>query len=248
MKVLIADDELIARKNVRILLEEQKDIEHIFEADSGETTLDLAWQHQPDIIFLDVQMPKGLGIDIVRELPNNSTIIFATAYDEYAVKAFEEEAVDYLLKPFDNRRFYQALDRARKRRLSGKKADTSSLPKDLFAASAEHNFRSQLVVRDPGRIRLVSVDEIAHITGAGNYVELHLQSGNSILHRETLMRLETHLDPTIFVRIHRSTIVRKALIRELRPNDKGDYYLILNNGTELTLSRRHRDKLSELLE
>lgn len=244
MKVLVSDDEQIARSNMKVLLQERECISEILEADSGKGTLNQAWKHKPELIFLDIEMPNGRGIDIVRELPQQCTVIFVTAYNEYAVKAFEEEAVDYILKPFDDFRFHQAFDRALKR--IGVKSVSPEGIDPIESSSSQ--YRKQFAVRDPGRIRLISVDELAHVAGAGNYVELHLLSGAMALHRETLSNMENQLDPKKFVRIHRSTIVRKDVISELRPNEKGDYRLFLSTGAELNLSRRFREKLKDILD
>ena len=249
LNVLIADDEPLARETIKMLLAEQVDIDEIYEAGDGNQTLALASKHKPHIIFLDIEMPGMSGIELAKHLPPESVVIFATAYNEHAVTAFELNAIDYLLKPFDDERFFTALERARGRLKEEQQEDYAKISEIIQQMLTEQQkpYRERLVIRDPGRIRLVDVEQINYITGAGNYyAEIHLSDGKQVLHRETLSALEEQLDPSIFVRIHRSSIVRRSCICELRPNDKGDYSVILQSGEVLTLSRRNRAKLEEL--
>ncbi|MCC2617887.1 LytTR family DNA-binding domain-containing protein [Aestuariibacter halophilus] len=248
LKVLIADDEGLARDTVKLLLEEQSDIGMVLEAEDGLQARDMVIQHQPDIVILDIEMPGLSGIDVAREIPSSSIVIFATAYNEHAVAAFELNAIDYLLKPFEDERFFRALERARTKYRENHQQDYAKISNALQGLLAEQHqpFKTRLVIREPGRIRLVDVDQIEFITGAGNYAEIHLLDGKQVLQRETLTTLETQLDPEVFVRIHRSSIVRRSAVTELRPNDKGDYSVILRSGEVLTLSRRNRSKLEEL--
>jgi two-component system LytT family response regulator len=248
LNILIADDESLARETIKMLLSNQLDVAQVVEAEDGNQALALANQLKPQIIFLDIEMPGITGIELAKNLPSECVVIFATAYNEFAVSAFELNAIDYLLKPFDDDRFYAALDRARNRLREEQLEDYSKISEAIQQMLHEQQkpYRERLVIRDPGRIRLVDVEQINYITGAGNYAEIHLNDGKQILHRETLSSLEEQLDPNIFVRIHRSSIVRRSCISELRPNDKGDYSVILHTGEVLTLSRRNRAKLEEL--
>lgn len=248
LKVLIADDEYLARETVKLLLKNAPDVDEVYEAEDGNQALVLANQYQPDIVILDIEMPGISGIELAKHLPKGSIVIFATAYTEHALDAFEINAIDYILKPFDDERFFVAFDRAREKRKDDEKQDYSKISEMIqqMALDKQKQYRERLVIRDPGRIRLIDVDQIDYITGAGNYAEIHLSDGSHMLHRETLSTLETQLDPATFVRIHRSSIVRRSCISELRPNDKGDYSVILQNGDVLTLSRRNRSKLDEL--
>lgn len=248
LKILVADDEPLARETIKMLLQEQSDISEIIEAGDGNKTLELAEEHQPDIIFLDIEMPGRSGIELAKYLPVNSVVVFATAYNEHAVAAFELNAVDYLLKPFDDGRFYAAYEKAKQRLKDDDGEDIGKITDIIqqMMGEKQKQYKERLVIRDPGRIRLVDVDNINYITGAGNYAEIHLNDGTQVLHRETLSVLEQQLDPAIFVRIHRSSIVRRSCVSELRPNDKGDYSVILHSGEVLTLSRRNRAKLDEL--
>jgi two-component system LytT family response regulator len=248
LKVLIADDENLARETVKLLLSSIPEVSEVYEAENGNQARILANQHQPDIVILDIEMPKMSGIEVSKHLPKKSIIIFATAYNEYAVEAFQQNAIDYILKPFDDDRFYGAFERAKERCRDTNTENYSQLTEIVqqIMADSQPQHRQRLVIRDSGRIRLIDVDRINYITGAGNYAEIHLSDGKQVLHRQTLCTLENQLDPKVFVRIHRLSIIRCSYISELRPNDKGDYNIILQSGEMLTLSRRYRSKLDEL--
>lgn len=249
-KVLIADDERIAREIIKLLLAEQPDIAQIIEAKDGNQALQYALDHQPDIIFLDIQMPGKNGIQLANKLPTKCKIIFVTAYDKYAIEAFKLCAIDYLLKPFQDERFNQALNRVRKHIQEDVLQDHNGMGQILGHLDAQRNEvqKSRLIIKEPGKIRFIEVEQINYITGAGNYAEVHLFDGRKVLHRETLTNLEKQLNLDHFIRIHRSSIVRKTSICKLLPNDKGDYSVILKNGEGLNLSRRNKAKLTELLD
>jgi two-component system, LytTR family, response regulator len=248
LRVLVADDEKLARDTITQLLAGQEDVSNIYEAENGKKALASALELKPDILFLDIEMPGMSGVEVAGLLPQGIVVIFVTAFNEYAVMAFELNAVDYLLKPFDDERFHEALNKARARVKRIGNRDYSEVGQLIQQMLDEQKkkYRDRLVIRDPGRIRLVDVQQISYISGAGNYAEIHLSEGKYVLHRETLSVLEEQLDPKIFVRIHRSTIVRRSIICELRPNEKGDYSVVLQSGEMLTLSRRNRAKLEEL--
>ena len=239
LSCLIVDDEPLARAGIKYLLSQQQQFEITAEADNGNDALRLAELHQPDIVFLDIQMPGLDGLSVFKQLTNKPAVIFCSAYAEYAVNAFELSAVDYLLKPFSPERFQQALLKACSKiihRLS------NNQPNDTAS-----EYVSRLTIRDPGRLRIVEVSDISWISSAGNYVDIHVypQQKNYLL-RDTMAAIEKKLDPAIFARIHRSSIVRKSDIVELRPGDKGDADVILKCGTVLTMSRRNRSALAEL--
>ncbi|GAA6182792.1 MULTISPECIES: LytR/AlgR family response regulator transcription factor [Aliiglaciecola] len=248
LNVLIADDEYLARETIKVLLSNESDIGNIYEAEDGNQALSLVSEFKPDVVFLDIEMPKISGIQVAKHVPPESVIIFATAYNEHAVEAFELNAIDYILKPYDDERFFKALERARAKITGEQQDDYAKLSEAIQQMLYEQQkaYRERLVIRDPGRIRLIDVAQITFISGAGNYAEIHLDDGKHVLHRETLSTLEEQLNPQEFVRIHRSSIVRRSAISELRPNDKGDYSVILQSGEVLTLSRRNRVKLDEL--
>lgn len=249
ISVLVADDEKLARENIKFLLTEQKDIGSVHEACDGEEAVLLAVKHQPDIVFLDIQMPGLSGLEVASHLPDDTVVIFATAYDEHAITAFELSAMDYLLKPFDDKRFYEALTKAKNALLTSGSKELNKVRDMLrqLEPNDEVKYKSRLVVREPGRIRLIDVEQINFIQGAGNYVEIHVFDDNPILHRETLSTLEHVLNPNEFTRIHRSSIIRRSSVCELRPNEHGDYTVVLKSGEQLTLSRRSKGKLEQLL-
>ncbi|MBT1064723.1 LytTR family DNA-binding domain-containing protein [Bowmanella sp. Y26] len=250
LKVMIVDDESLARQSIRTLVAQDRDINEILEASDGMQALAMFESKRPDILFLDIQMPGLNGIQLAEKLAHRCVVIFVTAYNQYAIAAFELNVVDYLLKPFDDERFFHSLQRAKERVRENSFGDAQQVQR-LFKhmlAEPDRGFKSRLIVKDPGRIRLLDVEDIVFIVGAGNYAEVHLKDGKSILHRETMGTLEKQLDPEVFVRIHRSSIVRKSNICELKSTDKGDYKVILKCGHELTLSRRNKHKLDSLLE
>lgn len=249
IKVMVVDDEALARQTILLLLKKQQDIGLVLEASDGNQALEVFNQHQPDIVFLDIQMPGQTGIELAEKIADHCVIIFVTAYDQYAITAFEFNAIDYLLKPYDDERFYTALNKARSKLNEVNTVNYQQVGEIVQHMMEEQScrFKSRLVVKDPGRIRLIDVCDVDYIVGAGNYAEIHLHEGKTILHRETLTTLESQLDPQHFIRIHRSSIVRRSFVSELRPNEKGDYTVILKNGEQLTLSRSNRHKLDELI-
>jgi two-component system LytT family response regulator len=209
-------------------------------------------RERPDILFLDVQMPELDGFEVVRTVvdePQQSRplIIFTSAFDEYALRAFEVHAFDYLLKPFDRRRFRESLQRA-KNELTRDRPESQD---DRLVALFEHfanprRIPDRVAVRNNGRVVFVKVDDIDWIEASDNYVCLHCGRETHVL-RETMSQLESHLDPTRFLRVHRSAIVNLDRIKELQPWFRGDYRVILRDGTELTLTRSHREKLESRL-
>lgn len=249
ISVLVADDEYVARETIKYLLKNQPDIGEIVEAENGNQVLELCQEREFDIIFLDIQMPGHTGIELAEKISSNSVIIFATAYDQYAIEAFDLNAIDYLLKPYDDDRFYHALEKAKKQLSKQSTTDFKqvSLLIQQLTENSDKKYKNRLVIKEPGKIKLVDVDQIEYIQGAGNYADIFFFDGSHILHRETLTSLEKQLDPDFFIRIHRSSIVRKDSVKELRANDNGDYTVIVKSGQQLTLSRRNRDKLEALI-
>jgi two-component system LytT family response regulator len=248
-KVLVADDEKIARNIITLLLADQPEIGIVEEAKDGIQVLEKVKLNRPDILFLDIQMPGFSGIELAEKLDPRIVVVFVTAYDEYAIAAFKLNATDYLLKPFVDERFYSAWHRATQKVKNSEESDYSHLGEliDLLKGEHQQGYKTRLFVKEMGRIKLVDIDQINFISGAGNYAELHLLDGTVVLHRETLSVLEQQLDPEVFIRLHRSTIARRVSIEELRPNEKGDYTVFLKSGDKLTLSRRNKSKLHELL-
>jgi two-component system LytT family response regulator len=248
VRTLIVDDEPLARERMRSLLEAEPDIAIVGECRDGREAVDLIRRESPDLVFLDVQIPELDGFQVLEAIAGEKApaIVFVTAYDQYALQAFEVHAVDYLLKPFDEDRFKRALERARQA-LARDKGDLSEkLLSLLQELKAPQGYIERLVVKSAGRLFFLRTDEIEWVESAGNYVCLHVR-GESHLLRETMTGLEARLDPARFARIHRTAIVNIDQIKELQPLFHGEYQVVLRNGTELTLSRGYRDRLQEVI-
>src|SRR5262245_61923130 len=249
IRTLVVDDEPVARARVVSLLGEEPDIELVGECSSGPQAVSAITESSPDLIFLDVQMPEMDGFELARALgPDRMpAVVFVTAFDQYALRAFEIHALDYLLKPFSAQRFRSALSHAREQ-LAPRQATT--VGRKLLALLPDIHKRAgsldRLVGQSRGRIYFVRTAEIDWCEAAGNYVSLHVGQ-HSHLVRETMNRLETQLDPDQFVRIHRSTIVSVDRIQELRSSFNGEHVVILRDGTRLALSRGFRDGLQARL-
>lgn len=251
IRVLVADDEPLAQERLTGLLAAHSDCEVVAVCGDGRSALGAVRAHRPDLVFLDVQMPELDGFGVLRELGAAAppAVIFCTAYDQHALRAFEVHALDYLLKPFDDDRFGQALDRAR--RQLARPAPAGELAARLAAllegARPEPAPASdRLVVKGEGRVVLVRLADIDWVEAADNYVNLHAGKESHLM-RETMNNLEQRLDPAKFVRISRSTIVNLDRIRELQPMFHGDYTVLLRDGTKLSLSRNYRERLVPLL-
>ena len=250
IRALMVDDEPLARKRVRALLGEQPDIEIVGECDDGEQAVSAIREQRPDLVLLDIQMPRldGLGVVEAIEPDHMPAVIFVTAYDQHAVRAFEINAIDYVLKPFDAERFGHAVRRARQRIEHERSGDDEELKRRLLGAlrqlHSDDRPVDRLVIKARGRISFLPVDEIDWIEAAGKYARIHAGAAEHLM-RESMNRLEAQLDPDRFVRIHRSTIVNLDSIRELEPMFHGEYRVFLKNGAELTLSRGYRSKLRE---
>lgn len=244
---LIVDDELLARQSIRRFLSRHSDIHIVGECRDGQSAVAMIIAHKPDLIFLDVQMPELDGFGVidrvgVEQMP---ATIFVTAYDQYALHAFDVNALDYLLKPFGKVRFESALIRARER-IAGR-ADREALKRVLRAMEKEgrQNYLDRVAVNENGRILLLKATEIQWIESAGNYAQLHVASRSYDI-RETLTSLESKLNPHSFVRIHRSTIVNLQYVKEVQPWFHGYHLVVLENGQELRMSR-YQVELAERL-
>jgi two-component system, LytTR family, response regulator len=248
LRVLVVDDEAPARRKLLRLLREDGQVEVVAEADSGEGAVAAIAEHRPDLVLLDVQMPGMDGLDVTRALSAAHTprIVFVTAHEEYAVRAFEVHAFDYLLKPVSRERFRDVLRRAREQRGQGGGA-LSARMRDLFAELRRaRDFADRLLVHEAGRARFVPVRDIAWVEADRNYLVLHCRAGRHML-RGTLEALEKTLDPKDFVRINRSSVVRLDAIRELHPWFHGEHKVILQDDTELRWSRRYAGQRADLL-
>lgn len=264
LRALVVDDEPLAREGLRLLLQGDAEVECLGEAQDGRQAAALIRRLRPDLVFLDVQMPEVDGFGALRLLPAAEwpAVIFVTAYDRYALRAFEVHAVDYLLKPFDDERFREALDRAkaqiRLRRLSllGERLLDLLASPDLPARPAlgqaqaappgpgpapDPAYLERLAIRDGGRVVFLAAAEIDWIEAADYYVEVHA-GGRAYLHRESLNRLSGQLDPRRFVRIHRSALVNWDRVRELRQQGR-DVQVVLRDGVILKVARSHREHL-----
>ena len=251
IRTVIVDDEPLARERMRSLLDTEEDVEIVGEAKDGVEAVETILGQSPDLVFLDVQMPKLDGFEVIQTVgaERMPPVVFVTAYDQHALRAFEVQALDYLLKPFDQERFHGALKRVRSQidnqetRDLGRRllALVRDLKSDRPAARTD-----RLVVKSGGRLFFLRAEEIDWIEAAGNYVRLHLGE-EAHLFRETMTRMEARLDTRRFVRIHRSRIVNTERIKELQPWFNGEYVVVLRNGTRLPLSRGYRDKLQEQL-
>ncbi len=248
IRTLIVDDEQLARERLRKLLENEAAVEVIGECTDGREAVTVIQEKSPDLVFLDVQMPEldGFGVLAAVAGPRLPAVIFVTAHDKFALRAFEVHAVDYLLKPFDRERFQVALHRALDKI---KQHTTRELDQRLIALLAdvksEPKHSERIAVKMSGRVLVVKTDDIDWIEASDNYVSLHV-GAETHLHRETMSALEEQLAPQKFVRISRSSIVNIDRIKELQPLFHGEYSVLLRNGTRLTLSRSYREKLDQL--
>ena len=237
IRTLIVDDEPLARSNVAVLLRRDPQIEIIGECSSGTAAIGQIRISNPDLLFLDVQMPECDGFDVLEMLGKDQppAIVFVTAYDHYALRAFEAGALDYLLKPFDNARFELALNRAKQKiRASSRNQPADSRTKRL----------ERVVIKSPGAVSFVKVSEIDWIEAADYYACLHV-GAKSHLVRRSMADLEEDLDPKLFCRVHRSSIVNLERIRGLKLGEDGEYEVLLDNGLGVRLSRRYRKQLQE---
>jgi len=239
IRTLVVDDEPVARARILSLLRDESDVEVIGECQSGSEAITAIEHASPDLVFLDIQMPQMDGLALARALGETMpAVVFVTAYDEYALGAFEVHALDYVLKPFSAERFKSALTHARQ--YVTRRRDAGA-PR---ASAAER--RERLVIKSSGRIYFVRVPEIDWCEAAGNYVRLHVGAQTHLV-RGTMNHLEAQLDPAQFVRVHRSTIVNVDRIQELRSSFNGEYMILLHDKTRLTLSRGYRDGLQSKL-
>ncbi len=238
IRTLVADDEPIARARMLALLSDEPDIEVVGECASGSQTMTAIERTSPDLVFLDIQMPQMDGLTLARTLGRTMpAVVFVTAYDEYALGAFEVHALDYLLKPYSADRFKSALVHAR-RHLEARRQRGGHAP--------EPERRERLVIKSSGRIYFIRMRDIDWCEADGNYVRLHAGPQTHLV-RGTMAHLESQLDRARFVRIHRSTIVNVDRIQELRSSFGGEYVVLLHDQTRLTLSRGYRDGLQARL-
>ena len=248
LRVLIVDDEPVARRRIRRLLRSDRDVEVIGEAGDGRAAVHEIVTQQPDLVFLDVQMPELDGFGVLREIGVSRVpaVVFVTAFDQYALRAFEVHAIDYLLKPFTRERLLDAVAHVRHGWQSEHRTADPRLLALLEELRERPRFLQRLPVRAGPRVVLLETGEIDWLQAADNYVLVHA-SGREYLLRETLTRLEQELDPQQFVRIHRSAMVRLDRIGDLLPSVHGDFRVTLKTGVQLTLSRYYREHVERVL-
>jgi len=245
VRALIVDDERLARRGVILRLRKNRDVEVVGECADGESAVQRILELSPDVVFLDVQMPGMDGFEVLRALPSGNlpAVIFLTAYEQHAIRAFEVHALDYLLKPVDDERFAAAIERVRQRISASSRIKMA----DRFVQMLEQTagkYVSRFTVKTGTRIQVVPVDDILWIGAAGDYVELHAGNRSHLL-RETMSALEEKLDPAKFMRIHRSRIVRSEGIVELRSTENREFTVTLSDGSEHRSSRTYADQLEK---
>ena len=243
IRAVIVDDEELARQVIREMLDPHPEIEVVAECANGFDAVRTVAEIKPDLIFLDIQMPKLDGFEVLELIGNDFAVIFATAYDEHALRAFEVHAVDYLLKPFRAERFDEALQRAKER--IGKKMSTS--PEELSAATrTAGQYAERIVIKDGTRVQIIPVAKLDYAEAQDDYIALASQ-GKKYLKQQTVSSLEASLDPKSFVRIHRSYLVNLERVARLEPYGKDTHVVILSDGARLPMSRAGFTKLKELL-
>jgi two-component system, LytTR family, response regulator len=254
MRAIIVDDEELARRGIRALLKRAGDVEIVSECGDGEEAIRAISAAEPELVYLDIQMPGKTGFDVIAALPKTKCphVIFITAFDRFAVRAFEIHALDYLLKPVNEERFNASLARARAAVAGAHDGSMMrrlwQMAAELRASSAQERLPSvtdRIPLKTHGRVMIVNVAEIDWVEADGDYVSVHL-GAKSWLMRETIAAAEARLALSGFVRIHRSTLVNISRVRELLPLTKGEFRVVLLNGTELKLSRNYRFALERL--
>jgi two-component system LytT family response regulator len=242
-RVVVVDDEAIARSGIVRLLSHDAEVDVIADAESGARAIDIIVRERPDIVFLDVQMPEVDGFDVVRGIEGRAApaIVFATAYDQFALRAFDVNASDYLLKPFTDERFLLALDRAK--RAIEQKGQSARLVAWLDANQAP----ARILIRETGRSYAIPIADIDWIEGSDYYVKLRV-AGKAHLHRETMASLERRLPPDRFFRVHRSAIVNLSRVREIRHSASGQSVVVLTDDTRIRMTRGRRPALEAAME
>lgn len=253
IRTIIADDEHLARRKLRVLLDSEPGVQVVAECQDGLHTVSAIQTHRPDLLLIDIRMPDMDGFQVLKRIASDEmpVVVFTTAYDQFAIRAFEAHALDYLLKPFDGERLHHAVERARTELLKFHNRDLTGRILDLLAKNAEPKMESKqvddrMVIRAGGKVVFLDVKEIDWIEAAANYVKLNVGKDSYLL-REGIGSISQRLDPDRFVRIHRSVIVNVRKIKELQPCESGEYIAVLRNGKELSCSRGYRTQLQRLI-
>jgi two-component system, LytTR family, response regulator len=257
IRTVVIDDEPVARAGVRKLLRDDPDIVVVGEAGNGLDAIKLIEDEHPDLVFLDIQMPELNGFGVLeavgpRRVP---AVVFVTAYDQFALRAFEAQALDYILKPFEDDRFLTVLERAKEQVRRSRSSELGDRLEALLTAYATHNatggaapggYLARILVRDAGTVTFQPVDAIDWIEAADYYAKLHVGDAVQLV-RYTMNELERQLDPRRFVRVHRSAIVNVLRVKEIRVDYQNHHVIVLRNGTRVPLSRSRKDSLEEIL-
>jgi two-component system LytT family response regulator len=250
IRTLIADDEPAARDSIQILISKRSDIEIVGICKDGKETAETILDLKPDLVFLDIQMPAMDGFEILEAIKDDllPVIVFVTAFDQYALKAFEMSAVDYLLKPYSDERFVQSLDKAKQWIASRNAHSQIERIENLLTAlqNSSSSYLKKLVVKNQGKITFIPVSTILSIESEGNFVKVHTQEGQKLA-SYTFKQLEAILDPKVFTRIHKSYMVNLDFIESIEPYFHGDYHLVLTDGSKIKLSRNYKDSLDLIL-
>ncbi|MGH9638805.1 MAG: LytR/AlgR family response regulator transcription factor [Bryobacteraceae bacterium] len=244
IRAIIADDEDLSRRLIREYLSGESDFEIVAEAGNGFDTVKAVAEHRPDLLFLDIQMPKLDGFEVLELIGAEIAVVFVTAFDQYAMRAFDAAAVDYLLKPFDIERFRAALDRVRRAPARVAPAAVAALKQ---AAHAPGQYAPRIVVKDGARVHIVPVSQIDYIEAQDDYVALH-SGGKTYLKQQTISGMEASLDPSLFVRVHRSFIVNLERVAKIEPYTKDSRLAILSGGSQVPVSRAGYMRLKELMD
>jgi two-component system, LytTR family, response regulator len=243
LKTVIVDDESLARNLIKSFMKDLEDVELIGECENGFEGVKMINELKPDLVILDIQMPKITGLEMLELLDHKPEVIFSTAYDQYAIKAFEHNAVDYLLKPFSKERFNEAIKKVAERISKG---DSTSESTNRLSEEMGGSFLERIVVKDRSKINIIPVNQIIYIEAMDDYVMIYTPGGRFIKQKR-MKNLEKALNPSEFVRIHRSYIVKVNEIKELQQYEKESYIVILNNKTKLKVSKSGYKKLKEIL-
>jgi two-component system LytT family response regulator len=264
IRTILVDDESLAIQGLTLRLQDHPDIEIIDTARNGREAIRTIKTNKPDLVFLDIQMPGFDGFSVVQGLMDIEPplFIFVTAYADHAIRAFEAQAIDYIMKPVEPQRLADALDRVRKRLSDSKAVEEAERLKEVLAevapdaheqmvsedsdAPAANRFEKMINIKDRGQIFRVDVDTIERIDAAGDYMCIYT-ADNSLILRETMKDLEKRLDPRVFQRVHRSTIVNLGLVREVKPHTNGECFLVLDSGTQVKVSRSYRDVVARFV-
>lgn len=250
IETLVVDDEMLARESAKVLLKKEPDLKIIGEARNGQEAVEMIHTLQPKLVLLDIQMPQMTGFEVLKHLrtPSLPYFIFITAYDQFALKAFEVNALDYLLKPYSDERFYQSIHKAKTQIMKDQWATLQTNLQQMIQSQSRPQSQTleRLAVKQGGKIKLISVNQIAYIKASGTYTEV-FENERKHVTNYSIGDLEQKLDSHQFIRIHRSTIVNIAHIAELEPYFNGEYIIHMKDGAQHKLSRSYRDQIDKIL-